>query len=153
MMSELRECQHVVVHLRLVHQRIRKAVRQTASALSMQSRDLDRSDQLLRIGEQLDLLRREIGRHFACEREGGYVEEAVSRCPSLCKMATELEASRRRLQSTIEQFVEVVPQSQNDDSLENLQTQFSDFTRKLVEYAAKEKKIVQLAFGTEYDQE
>jgi hypothetical protein len=92
---------------------------------------------------KLQQFAQEIATHFTEEEEGGCVEEAVCRCPSLSHEASVIERQHRELRAqlaTIQQAVDTAPSQ--------AKTLFADFCGLIEEHEALETRVLQRGFNT-----
>jgi hypothetical protein len=151
-MVDVNESRPYVAHLRAEHRRLDAAVRIIQGlfpASAVGSASFPSGEQLR---QRLIALRDELERHFAEEEQGGCIEEAVCRCPSLSPKALEL-----RLQHPIllEQLQRIIRRSEVVESLprggEGVERGFADFAEKLRGHEDAENRILQQAFGSSFD--
>jgi hypothetical protein len=91
-------CQGYVRHMDEEHKRLNKELRRLHDELqSGAARPAILAD--------LEALRRDLAAHFREEEDGGCLEEAVSRCPSLAHEVRMIEAEHRELLAQLDAIV------------------------------------------------
>lgn len=98
--------------------------------------------------DQLSALRDELSRHFAEEEDGGCIEEAVCRCPSMSREAQQLELQHETLLDQLEQLiVRHRLTTMNVECIDSVKQEFEEFSQQLHAHEAAENSILQHAFG------
>ncbi len=142
---------HLVVYLRAEHQHLHEVLRsiETAFAERDKSRAPDSAPSLL---DGLANLREELQRHFSVEEEGGCIEEAVCRCPSLSPEATRLEHQHPVLLGSLDSIIERLrSSSQREHDIGETSRQFKQLVKTLHAHEAAEDRIMQRAFGGQFE--
>jgi len=94
-------------------------------------------------------LREQLARHFREEEEGGCMEEAQSRSPSLAEDVQKLQAEHAGFLETLDGLIaKVVLLAKQPADLQRLQTAFSGFLHQLHAHEAEENRILLFGFGS-----
>lgn len=96
------------------------------------------------LGDYLQALREQVGRHFAIEDEGGFLEEAIARCPGVAAAVTPLLAQHPELLSELDRLLDELTGGGPHDEW---QRAFNQFIDRLLDHEQKECEIVGRAFG------
>lgn len=143
-MRHVNDCQPFVEHLRLEHRRLHEALHQTQAALAQwagaKHGELD-------VVQQLIALRSELDRHYTEEEEGGCLEEAESRCPSLAGEVKRIEGEHALLRNEMDRLVEQA--SETSGEVDRLLRAFQEFAARLRSHEAAENRIMAYGFGAE----
>ncbi|QDU98869.1 hypothetical protein [Lignipirellula cremea] len=108
------------------------------------------------MGEQpppcvLEDLRTELMRHFQQEEEGGCLEKALCRCPSLGEEVREIEAEHPRLLHDLDQLIESTQNPWNGVEASRIAKAFENLAQRIRNHEAAENRILVQAFGTHAD--
>ena len=151
-MNELQNCTPYVAHLRAEHRRLHADLlqieRNWAAALTATG------DQRPQIVAALEQLRGELVRHFDEEDEGGCLEEAVSRCPSLGPEADRIEREHPELLAELNAILADLADlrgKQPAPSLDELHARFKQLVVKLHAHEAAENRLLEQAFGEQVE--
>ena len=150
-MRDLSECQSYVMHMHLEHRHIHEAVREVVSLFSTETRR-NVSDFVADLVQKLASLRDELAKHFSEEDEGGCIEEAISRCPSLSHDASTLEGQHPALLAQLDELIEQAREHVKTGATTQLEAKVSEFAKNLSAHEALENRIMQSAFGTGIDE-
>ncbi len=94
-------------------------------------------------------MRNELDRHFNEEEQGGCIEEAVCRCPSLSQDATRVEQQHPGL---LEQLDNIISRTRTVPCvIADIEHDVADFASQLMAHEAAESRILQRAFGSNSD--
>jgi hypothetical protein len=146
-MNGLGNCQAYVEHLQWAHRHLHELVCQIEHALGHAHGGVSDGERSESLARRLRELRAELQSHFCEEEQGGCLEEAVSRCPSLNCQAEAIYAEHRILDQMLEQLLARI----HDRTLaeKELQRDFQAFAAKLSAHEAAENRILQMAYGGE----
>lgn len=98
--------------------------------------------------DQLAALWDELSRHFAEEEDGGCIEEAVCRCPSMSREAQRLELQHETLLDQLEQLiVRCCLTTTTGECADGVKQEFEEFSQQLHMHEDVENRILQHAFG------
>ena len=92
---------------------------------------------------QLTQLRGELAKHFREEEDGGCIEEAVCRCPSLSSEVGQLESQHALLLDGLDQLVNDV----RDGKCVISSRKFQQFEQQLREHEEHEERVVRHGFN------
>jgi predicted nuclease with TOPRIM domain len=154
MMNGDDSCHAYVEHLQHEHSRLNELLLHLAGEVDQLTAARQPRVALDRFAERLADLRQRLQSHFAEEEEGGCLEEAVSRCPSLTGNAAEIVGEHPRLDEMLQQLIlqthapAVLPA--------DVQRDYRSFAEKLHAHETAESRLLQKAFGAEaadYDSE
>jgi hypothetical protein len=153
-MNGVNYCGAYLEHLQAEHHRLNCAligIRHEIAELNHTSRPLEA---LATLREKLEHLLLELRGHFAEEEEGGCLEEAEARCPSLGPQAKHLMRENSQLVRALERVLATAKdQSANSHALRK---QFEPFATDLREHECAENRLLQTALGgdaADYDVE
>lgn len=132
-----------VVHLRDEHRRLNEATRDLESELAEQALHSARKVNK-NVTDSLRRLRNRLAQHFLEEEEGGCIEEAVARCPTLSTEAFNLEHEHRDLLAELDQLI---AQSGEQPELPQLATRYQTFATRLRIHEAHENKLLERGFN------
>jgi hypothetical protein len=94
-------------------------------------------------------LRKQLAHHFRDEEEGGCMEEAQSRSPSLLEDVRTLQAEHAGFLKTLDGLIaEAELLAKQPTDLQPLQTTFSGFLHQLHAHEAEENRILLFGFGS-----
>lgn len=134
-----------LVHMRDEHRRLRELllkIEQNWDAV----KDGDKAAPQQILGG-LRELRTELVHHFAEEEEGGCLEEAACRCPSLSKDVQRVENEHVQLLEELDGVVEQLPEKAESLAILQQHAKFARFTAKLREHESAENQLLEKAFG------
>ena len=98
--------------------------------------------------ESLIVLQGRLEHHFFEEEEGGCIEEAVSRRPSLAAEANKLESQHRVLLAHLSRIIDQVRRQRDPfDEAEQIEREFHDFARALLAHEGWENRILECGFN------
>lgn len=144
------ECRSYVDHLIAEHKRLHRMLRVARNAImppSSATGNVPAAD----IGKLLGDVRGELQHHFAQEEEGGCLEEAVSRCPSLSGEARRIEAEHPQLMESIDRLI-----AQARDADRSVQArlaiarQFDELCAQLNAHEGAENALLRKGFGANF---
>lgn len=99
-------------------------------------------------------LRDDLRRHFEQEEEGGYLEEALTRVPSMAPQAAQLQKQHAEFLKIAEQMI---ADAQCGDRPEGIWTRlkgdYARFAKKLLAHEASENKLLERAFNEDMGRE
>jgi hypothetical protein len=146
-MRDLQDCLPYVRHLRVQHRRLNEALQRIGETFL--EKDIEAPARLV---NGLAELRQDLAHHFAEEEEGGCLEEAVSRCPSLSADVRHVEEQHAVLLSELDDVIDDARQEQGDSAKgAPLLQEFGRFAESLRRHESAENRILQLGFGGEAD--
>lgn len=100
------------------------------------------------LAHHLELLRYALKQHFQEEAEGGCLDEAVARRPSLSKELTRLQSEHVEMLRDIDELISRVEQSPRIvEAWENNSDLFFQFIRRLRSHEAAETRMLERGFG------
>lgn len=143
-MNQLETCQTYVDHLRAEHRQLHAKVRRIQRDLFERPATPGQVAKALR---QFSALGDELRRHFAEEEEGGCMEEAICRCPSV---APEADALLHEHAGLLTAFCRLLARLETEAPSElpsGLRAEFDEFVKDLLAHEAAENKVMQRAFG------
>ena len=144
-MTDLDGSRAYVVHLRAEHQRLHDVVRRIFGLFHVP--DEEPHDSKLRLVEGLRSLRDELSRHFSEEEEGGCIEEAICRCPSLSSEGVALEGQHPALLWRLEIILGCVETVAVAHVPSEIERKFAEFAQQLHEHEARKNRLLARAFG------
>ncbi len=147
-MRDLNECRPYVEHMRIEHQHIHDALRDVANLFATAIDDQASSDVASRLAKRLVELRDELSRHFAEEDEGGCMEEAVSRCPSLSREVDKVEGQHPFLLARLDDLIKTITADATAEDVQRQRAAFDVFIALLNQHEEAENRILQIGFGT-----
>lgn len=131
-----------VEHLRTEHRHLQAAVQAINESLEQDA------NVTLELVQRLAALCEEMAHHFREEEEGGCVDEAVSRCPSLSPEAREVSEQHPQLLEAANSILAIArKQATAGAEASEIRRIFSDFAHRLLEHEEAENRIMQVAFG------
>ena len=112
MFNDVEEFRAYVLHMLSEHRRLNAAVR----TIERRWRVVDEGskDTVSDLISGLEQLHRDLHHHFTDEENGGCIEEAVARCPSLSQAATKLEHEHTFLLSHLRGVIDQLEQGDID---------------------------------------
>jgi hypothetical protein len=146
-MRYVNDCQPFVDHLQLEHRRLNEALHQTQAALEQWARSKHGEQDVVL---QLMALRSELNRHYTEEEEGGCLEEAESRCPSLAGEVKRIEGEHVELRKEMDRLVEQASGViETSGAADRLLRAFEEIATRLRNDEAREDRIMAYGFGGE----
>lgn len=98
--------------------------------------------------DRLASLRGMIGKHFAQEEEGGYLEEAISHAPALAAPAAGLQRQHAELLRLADRMLRQANENYPPDvAWASMQTSLDQFAVKLLSHEAAENMLLGRAFN------
>ena len=144
------ECQPYVEHLTRDHRRLHEVLTQTEHALAEAARRQDLAQDGQEIAKQLSDLRDELSRHYAEEDEGGCMEEAQVRCPSIAAEVKRVQAEHPALRLAMDLLVaKAAKLAKTPSDWAELRRDFEEISTKLRYHEAAENRILLYGFGAE----
>lgn len=143
-----------VQHLRAEHRRVRRLLQQTLAALPPWE-DADHGHWLPAMLRALKALRAEVATHFQVEEEGGCLEEAVARCPSLSPQVAQVQNEHRGLLTALDALIQRCERIDQPTAHEahSLRDDLYAVVQRLREHEVMENRILQQAFGVSVEDE
>jgi iron-sulfur cluster repair protein YtfE (RIC family) len=141
-----------VTHLRGEHRRLHELLRRIETQWSA---DIDdpAADQSPEVLEGLESFREELARHFTQEEQGGCLEEAVSRCPSLSLQAAEIESEHPQILERLDQILVGARRGLADRNAAcKTRREFKSLAHELHAHEAAENRILVRAFGSDAEE-
>lgn len=146
-------CQAYADHLLAEHRQLHSFVRRLQTNLNQlteKTLDAPLRKRLLAAGESL---KEELKRHFAEEEEGGCLDYAVSRVPSLAPEAAALESEHPQLLVELERVLEPLRGDKAGKvTLGDVQNAFNAFVLRLLKHEARENRIVQRGLNVNWEE-
>jgi hypothetical protein len=96
---------------------------------------------------ELKLLGDDLRRHFVEEEEGGCLEEAVSRCPSVAPQADALQGQHAALLNSLDQMIAGLSSNSPRAAADGFSSQLKRFCQDLLAHEAAENQVMRQAFG------
>ena len=141
MTHDIDGCRAYVVHLQDEHRRLRELVREVQRVFF--GDEASATEPARSLQPQLQALRVELARHFFEEEQGGCVDEAVARRPTLAAEAREVEDEHPVLLGHLDRIIEQTPSL----APESVRTLFSDFAECLLTHEARETRLIEQGFN------
>jgi len=142
------DCRTYVEHLRIEHSHIDHSLEELQHLLANAARwSIENPAPALLA--RLVQLREQLVHHFREEEEGGCMEEAQSRSPSLSEDVRTLQAEHAGFLMALDGMIakaELLVHQPND--LQGLQLTFKDFLRQLHAHEMEENRILLFGFGS-----
>ncbi len=146
-MRNIDDCRPYVEHLQEEHRRLDRVVREVQATLA-ESIPSQRGTQ--EIVQRLSSLRDELDRHYTEEEQGGCLEEAECRCPSVAPEVQRVEGEHDALRQEMDRLVTMARTLQGlAPDLVELAQQFDLFAARLKKHEAAENRIIVYGFGAE----
>ncbi|QDU92634.1 hemerythrin domain-containing protein [Lignipirellula cremea] len=101
--------------------------------------------------EDLQELRTELVQHFQQEEEGGCLEEALSRCPSLCEEVRRIEGEHPQLLQDLDQIMDSTQKQWDCEEASRVKEAFQNLAHRIRAHEAAESRILIQGFGTHAD--
>lgn len=150
-MRDFDDCRPYVEHLRLEHEHLHDVLRRLQSQLSELCRcEQQRQAQVQGFVTSLCDLRAELMRHFAEEEEGGCLEEAESRSPSVAAEVKRVRAEHAMLRKEMDRLADSATALL--DAPRGLASIYEDFVKlaaAIRNHEAAENRILLYGFGAE----
>lgn len=146
-MNTPNDCQAFVVHLQDEHRRLDEAAHKVEELLASRLKNRPRLADTKDAANQLRRLRERLNRHFQEEEEGGCIEEAVARCPTLSQDAFDLEREHRELLGELDQLIVA---AEREQPLAKLDERYHVFVGRLRAHEAQENELVQRGFNVQF---
>jgi hypothetical protein len=146
-MPEYDDYRCYVDHLIAEHRRLHRMVRLARAAIvGKYGPDQDAtSADIVRVLRQM---KDELTHHFTEEEEGGCLDEAVSRCPSLSTDARRLEAEHPQILEHVDRLIaQALDSGQSVEKQVMLQREFDELCQQLHAHEAAENILLRKAFG------
>lgn len=143
-MNNLEPCRTYVDYLRAEHLRLQAEVRRIKDLFFERAGSPEQANKLLR---ELSALGDDLRRHFSEEEDGGCLEEAVCRCPSLAREAGDIERQHEGLLQNLDSLVSRLQSAPAGAPSAETKQEFSRFAMELLAHEAAENGIMQRAFG------
>lgn len=132
-------CHAYVQHMDSEHHRLNGEL---AALHAMLGRAGSRTD----IVAEMEKLRGQLSRHFHEEEEGGCLEEAVSRCPSLAHEVSLIEAEHRELLKQVDAML-----ARERTAHATTSEEFGDFMHAIERHEAAEDHVLQHGLNVAVD--
>jgi hypothetical protein len=142
------DCRTYVEHLRIEHSHIDHSLEELQHLLA-NAAQWSKENPAPALLARLVQLREQLVHHFREEEEGGCMEEAQSRSPSLSEDVRTLQAEHAGFLTALDGMIakaELLVHQPND--LQGLQLTFKDFLRQLHTHEAEENRILLFGFGS-----
>lgn len=143
-MNEIPLSQAYMNHLRAEHRQLHAEVRRIRNTFFAEAGQRNRTGELL---QELSELSNELRRHFAEEEQGGCLEEAVCRCPSVAHEADGLLREHAGLLASLDQVIFRLKSDSKSEPPEDVETEFEGFANELLAHEAAENRVMQRGFG------
>ncbi|MEQ8787806.1 MAG: hypothetical protein RIC55_15990 [Pirellulaceae bacterium] len=151
-MNELTNGTVYVTHLRAQHHRLHNMILQIERELPFVAEEsLPWEPHAHRFVESLTALRDELAAHFLEEQQGGCLEEAVCRCPSLGQEANRLLQEHRVLLAELDEIIANVSRTTTARRIRELGFGFERFAKSLHEHEDAENRLLECGFGAAVD--
>jgi iron-sulfur cluster repair protein YtfE (RIC family) len=153
-MRELMDCHSIVAYVRADHARIRKSLQTVVRTFRETDPHAPRREIALVMIELLTSLLAQLRRHFAEEQEGGSLEEAVCRCPSLSPEVRQLDEAHPELLTRLETLIARLRDPQPSRGITSEDHRLLDeFAQQLQRHEAAENNILSRAFGGQFGED
>lgn len=152
-MKDYQDTLAFAVHLRAEHRRLHELLRGIETGWPARGKRVLSESQTPPVIDGLEALREELARHFAQEEQGGCLEEAVCRCPSLTQEANQVEREHPLLLERLEGIIVRARSGlRTADVARETKQDFKKFARQLHAHEAAENRILASAFGTHVEE-
>jgi hypothetical protein len=141
------ECRCYVDHLVAEHRRLHRMLRVARNAIMPPTSSTENAP-AADIVKLLSEVRVELQHHFTEEEDGGCLEEAVSRCPSLSDEAHHIEAEHPRLLEEIDRLIALARDA--DQSVQGriaIAHEFDELCAQLDAHEGAENALLRKGFG------
>jgi len=142
------DCRTYVEHLRIEHSHIDHSLEELQHLLA-NTAQWSQENPAPALLARLVQLREQLAHHFREEEEGGCLEEAQSRSPSLSEDVRTLQVEHAGFLTALDGMIakaELLVKEPND--LQGLQMTFKDFLQQLHAHEAEENRILLFGFGS-----
>jgi hypothetical protein len=147
-MNELTNGTVYVSHIRAEHHRLNQMIVQIERELPLvQDEMLPWETHARAFREALSVLRDELAAHFLEEEQGGCLEEASCRCPSLAREAARLLEEHAVLLGELDQVIAAVAAANTARRIHELGYGFERFAKTLRRHEEDENRLLESAFG------
>ena len=147
-MNENDDCRTYAEHLRIEHSHIDRSLEELQHLIA-NTAQWSRENPAPALVAGLVQLREQLAHHFREEEEGGCMEEAQSRSPSLLEDVQTLQAEHAGFLKTLDGLIaEAELLAKQPTDLQPLQTTFSGFLHQLHAHEAEENRILLFSFGS-----
>ena len=86
--------------------------------------------------------------HFKLEEDGGFFQQLTAQAPRLSDIAETLEEEHVHLLETAQSLAKIAREGDGSDSWwSRLETDFLDFSKRMLQHEAKEHDLLQQAYG------
>ena len=153
-MNGFNHCGAYLEHLQAEHHRLNCALIEIHHQIVELNRTTQSQEVLAGVRQSLENLLRELRNHFAEEEEGGCLEEAAARCPSLAPRTKDLMDEHPQLAQEMEQLLAITKDRTTNPKA--LRRQFEAFAKGLRAHQCAENRLLQTALGADaadYDME
>lgn len=134
-----------VVHMRDEHRRLRELLIRIEQNWIVA--DEGSEPVAPQLSKSLQELRSELVHHFAEEENGGCLEEAACRCPSLSHDVRRVEGEHVTLLNELDAVIKDVPADADSAAFPKQHEAFKRFTAKLRNHETAENQLLETAFG------
>ena len=142
------DCRTYAEHLRIEHSHIDRSLEELQHLIA-NTAQWSKENPAPALLAGLVQLREQLAHHFREEEEGGCLEEAQSRSPSLLEDVRTLQAEHAGFLKTLDGLIaEAKLLAKQPADLQPLQTTFSGFLRQLHAHEAEENRILLFGFGS-----
>lgn len=150
-MRDLEQCLPFIEHLRLEHVHFNRLLRQLCEQFHNLQQNYSPAART-EVAANVAQLRRELKRHFEAEEAGGYLEEAVARCPSVAKETDLLELAHPELLAELGRLEErVLAPTIEPPPASELRRAFEAFALHLAQHEEGEKRVMAHGFAFNLD--
>lgn len=149
MLGNYEEVYAFATHMRAEHRRLHECVEQIEQQWREQK--AGPADFAPRLASSLESLGGELARHFEEEENGGCLEEAVSRQPSLSQETRRLEHEHGEMLGLVRGLVGRLRTLPRGDSIERIETDYHHFVETLQDHEAAEDRILAEGLGVPID--
>lgn len=151
-MNANQDCMAYAGHLQAEHRAMHQRLREVQAKLnSVADRPIDEAlrQQMLATGEQL---LEELVAHFAEEDDGGCLEYAVSRVPTLAAEVGDIEAEHPQLLADLRRIVERLRNAAAGELMvADVKQAFDLFVGRLLQHEARESRVVERGLNLPID--
>lgn len=142
------DCRTYAEHLRIEHSHIDRSLEELQHLIA-NTAQWSKENPAPALLAGLVQLREQLAHHFREEEEGGCMEEAQSRSPSLLEDVRTLQAEHAGFLKTLDGLIaEAELLAKQPTDLQPLQTTFSGFLHQLHAHEAEENRILLFGFGS-----
>jgi hypothetical protein len=140
----------LVFHLNSDHRAVAEALRAIESRFMGSSEPFTREAHLR---SDLDALRDRLEWHFREEEQGGCLEEAVSRRPSLAAEVRRLEQEHPVLLNELRRVIDRLAAKRPEEPLDAVKSELDAFARRLREHEESEDRVLEKGLNVNMDVE